>query len=46
MFHTSMKQQIKTKIFILVSRRGEDTKSLTKREVFLEFDVLLIYSEE
>jgi hypothetical protein len=39
-----MKEQIKPKIFILVPRRGEVAKSLTKLEVFLEFNVLLIYS--
>ena len=44
MFHTSMKEQIKAKIFILVPRRGEDIKSSTKQEVSLEFNLSLIYS--
>lgn len=46
MFHTSTKEKIKKNIFILLSRRGEDTKTLIKREVFLECNVLLIYSYE
>jgi hypothetical protein len=34
----------KSKFFILVSRRAEDIKFLTKQEVFLESNLLLIYS--